>query len=141
MTAKNSFLKIAATSLALAFAGTAAHCEPAAQPAAHEVRGVSDFNVTLDTNKPVLVEFYATWCGYCKLMKPLVYEAAQQRQGQMAVAQVNVEGPGNAGLARTFTDRGAVPAFVIFEHGKPVARYDGAFTSRAGFNRFLNSAP
>lgn len=70
--------------------------------------------VVLGSKIPVLVDFYATWCGPCKLMAPIVDDLASRYTGQIKVARVDVDL--NPGLAQRY-DVYAVPMIGIFENG------------------------
>ena len=72
---------------------------------------------------PVLVDFYADWCGPCKMMAPFVDELAARYQGRALVAKLNTD------LAqKTSTGLGirGIPTVIVFRGGKEVARHTGA---------------
>jgi thioredoxin 1 len=90
------------------------------------------------TSKGVtLVDFYATWCGPCKMMAPVVEQLAQEFAGRVNVAKVDVDE--NMELAMRFQVRG-VPTFGIFKDGKLLQCIVGAVgydTLRAAVKPFL----
>jgi thioredoxin 1 len=71
---------------------------------------------------PVLVEFYADWCGPCKVVGPMVEELAQELKGKAVVIRINVDE--NPTLAREHGVRGS-PAFIAFKSGRETGRQVG----------------
>ena len=85
---------------------------------------------------PVLVDFYADWCGPCKMMAPFVDEVASAYQGRALVAKVNTDHAQRA--TQPFGIRG-IPTSIVFRGGKEVARQVGA-VPRAGLEELLKKA-
>lgn len=71
----------------------------------------------LESDLPVLVDFWATWCAPCRAMTPVVAELAEDFDGQLKVGKVNVDD--EEFLATTFKIS-SIPAFMYFEGGKAV---------------------
>ncbi len=82
--------------------------------------------VTTDTTVPVVVDFYADWCGPCKIMAPLLDDAARRRAGEILVVKLDTDR--NPATGQRFGIRG-IPTLVAFRGGKEVARRVGAVPS------------
>ena len=79
-------------------------------------------SVVLHSDKPVLLDFWATWCGPCRMLSPIVDEVAEER-GDIKVGKVNVDEQPE--LAGQF-DVMSIPTLLVFENGKLVNRAVGA---------------
>jgi len=77
----------------------------------------------LQADKPVLVDFWATWCGPCKMVGPVVESLAEENAGKIAVGKVNVDE--NRDLAVKYGVRG-IPTLAFFQAGQEVKRIVGA---------------
>lgn len=79
--------------------------------------------VVRDAEVPVLIDFYADWCGPCKVMAPVLDELARERAGAALVAKLDTDR--NPGMAARFGIRG-IPTLIAFRGGREVAREVGA---------------
>lgn len=91
--------------------------------------------VTTDTTVPVVVDFYADWCAPCKMMAPLLDDAAYKRAGRMLFAKIDTDR--NPLTGPRFGIRG-IPTLIAFRSGKEVARKVGA-VAPTDLESFLNS--
>jgi thioredoxin len=81
----------------------------------------------LDNPTPILIDFWAPWCGPCRAMKPNLAEAAAALQGKVRVAQVNVDEQPE--IAGAFGIR-SIPTCVLMEAGKVIDAYLGVVPAR-----------
>ena len=88
------------------------------------------------TEVPVLVDFWAPWCGPCRMMAPAFEQAAKQLEPQVRLAKVNTEDAQN--LAARYNIR-SIPTLALFVGGREVARQAGAMTSPAQIAAWVQS--
>lgn len=76
-----------------------------------------------ESEVPVLVDFYADWCGPCKMMAPFIDELAREKQGVALIAKLDTDRAQRS--ASSFNIRG-IPTVIVFKDGKPAATQTGA---------------
>ena len=103
------------------------------------IKHVSDASFEADvinSDVPVLVDYWAAWCGPCKMIAPLLDDAAKQYEGRVMIAKLNVDN--NPETAAKFGIRG-IPTLMLFKDGKAAATKVGAM-SKSQLTAFLDES-
>ncbi len=88
----------------------------------------------LKSQTPVLVDFWAVWCGPCKIVDPIVEELAKEYDGKLKVGKLNVDE--NQQISGTYNIM-SIPTLLIFKNGEPVKSMIGA-QSKESFKRGID---
>ena len=86
------------------------------------------FNELIQSTKPVLVDFYAAWCGPCQIMKPRILDVAERIGDDAKVIQIDIDKEKE--LATRFRIQ-SVPTLIIFKNGKQQWRQSGVISAHA----------
>jgi len=103
-------------------------------PNIHQVSDASFEGDILKSDKPVLVDFWAPWCGPCRAVAPIIDELANQYADKIKVAKVNVDDSTDVAMKYQVT---SIPTFILFKNGQVADRVLGALP-RSEFVKFID---
>ncbi|MEO0066430.1 MAG: hypothetical protein RI983_1756 [Bacteroidota bacterium] len=89
------------------------------------------FNEMIQSDKPVLVDFFAEWCGPCKMMSPILKEVKDSLGDAITIIKVDVDK--NPQAAAAYQVQG-VPTLIVFKNGKPLWRQSGVVPKNSLIN-------
>ena len=88
----------------------------------------------LKSNLPVLVDFYATWCGPCKMIAPVISKIAEEYNGKVKVGKVNVDEENELAIKYQIQN---IPTLILFKDGKPINSLIG-LNSKSEIENMIN---
>ncbi|MDQ2969921.1 MAG: thioredoxin [Acidobacteriota bacterium] len=103
-------------------------------PNVHEVSDTTFDGDILKSDKPVLVDFWAPWCGPCRSVAPIVDDLANQYKDKLKVAKINVDESSEVAMKYQVT---SIPTFIVFKNGQVADRVLGALP-RSEFVKFID---
>lgn len=90
-----------------------------------------NFNKLINGERPVLIDFYADWCGPCKMQTPILKELVGEVKGKVRIIKIDVDK--NQSIAQRYNVRG-VPTIALFKEGKVVWKQSGVQTKQQLLN-------
>ena len=102
----------------------------------HHVTDANFKSDVLESSTPVLVDYWAEWCGPCKMIGPIVDEVATAYEGKVKVVKINIDN--NPGVPRKYAVRG-IPTLMMFKNGVVASTQVGA-VGKAQLNQFVEKA-
>ncbi len=98
----------------------------------------ADFEAeVLNSSEPVLVDFFAEWCGPCKAMAPALEEVAKDMAGKVKVAKIDVDD--NPEITNKYQIQ-AMPTLIMFKDGEVAARHTGALVQKSKLEAWINES-
>ncbi len=94
------------------------------------VAEVTDTNFqseVLESETPVLVDFWAPWCGPCRMVAPVVEEIAKERAGELKVVKLNTDENQQTAISYNVL---SIPTLILFRHGQPAKTVIGAYPKK-----------
>ena len=86
---------------------------------------MSSFNDIIQSDQPVLVDFFATWCGPCQMLAPILQDVKANLGERISIIKIDVDK--NQAVAAQYQVRG-VPTMILFQNGKPLWRQSGVIS-------------
>ena len=110
--------------------------DKAQKGALHLTKGTFDDTVKGAGSQPVMVDFFAEWCGPCKMAAPVIEELAGEYDGKAVIAKVNVDEENELAAAHGVM---SIPTVIVFVNGEEVDRKIG-FAGKEGYTKMIDGA-
>ena len=98
---------------------------------------MSNFDTIIQSEKPVLIDFFATWCGPCKTLGPILKEVKDSLGDRVSIIKIDVDK--NQQISSQYQVRG-VPTMILFQNGKQLWRQSGVLTKEEIIRNILEKS-
>jgi len=98
---------------------------------------MESFAQLIQSSQPVLVDFFATWCGPCKAMEPVIKDVAKAVAGKVRVVKVDIDKQQQ--IAQQYNVN-AVPTFMLFKNGNAIWRHPGMIDKSSLLNMLMQTS-
>ena len=98
---------------------------------------MSNFDTIIQSEKPVLVDFFATWCGPCKMLSPILREVKDSLGDTVSIIKIDVDK--NQQISSKYQVRG-VPTMILFQNGKQLWRQSGVLTKEENIKTIIEKS-
>ena len=96
---------------------------------------MSDFNEIIKSEKPTLVDFYADWCGPCRMMNPIIEETKTNLGDKVTILKVNIDN--NREISTKYNVR-SIPTIILLKNGEIIWRKSGISTAKDLTKEIIN---
>jgi thioredoxin 1 len=97
----------------------------------------TNFDTIINSDKPVLIDFFATWCGPCKTLAPILKQVKDNLGERISIIKIDVDK--NQQLASKYQVRG-VPTMILFQNGKQLWRQSGVLSKEEIIKTFVEKS-
>lgn len=88
-----------------------------------------NFNELINSEKPIVIDFWANWCGPCKILSPVFEKISEELSGMFIFGKLNIDEEGNDEICKALNLR-AIPTIKVFKNGEEIGRKVGVSTEK-----------